>query len=184
MYNRHQAHKISRMEIQRMSFSPVKNVRIRSLTPGAVVQLRLGKAAVKSKDDTTTTAKLLRHYDENEKSLVVFEETDADGRTSELVISRFPGAPWRAGQQYVSLVAVDESTFTIVKAASPIQTDIIDEAIKLIEAEKDDFYAWEQAVALFTYVRTGKRVNTEIKALANRYANKIVDELSNLPPKD
>lgn len=167
-----------------MSFSPVKNVRIKSLTENAVVQLRLGKAAVKSKDDTTTTAKLLRHYDEGEKSFVVFEETDVDGRTTELTITRFPGAPWRADNQYVSLVAVDESTFTIQKAASPIQTDVIGEAIKLIQSESEDVYASEQLVALLEHIQHGKRVNTETKALTTRLANKLVDELSSLPAKD
>lgn len=164
-----------------MGFSPVKNVRIKSLTEGAVVQLRLGKAAVKSDDDVTVTAKLVKQYDEGEKSLVVFEETGADGTTSETVISRFPGAPWRAGNQYVSLSAVDESTFTIVKAASPIQTDAIGEAIKLIEAEAEDVYGADQLVALLTQIKDGKRVNTEIKALATRLANKLVDELSSMP---
>lgn len=171
-----------------MSFTLVKNVRISSLTPGAVVQLRLGKAAVKSKDDVTTSAKLLRHAEENEKALVVFEETDSDGATSELTISRFPGAPWRtvsqSSSQYVSLVAVDESTFTIQKAASPIQTEAIDKAIKLIEAESEDVYAPEQLIALLSHIKNGKRVNTEVKSLANQLANRLVDELSALPAKE
>lgn len=166
-----------------MSFSPVKNVRIKSLTPGAVVQLRLGKAAVRSNDDIVVTAKLLRQYDEGEKSFVVFEERDTDGNASELVVSRFPNAPWRAGKQYASLVAVDEATFTIVKAAGPIKTDAIKEAVRLIRLEKEDFYAADQAVALLEYISTGNRVNTEVKSLAIQYANKIVDELSSLPPK-
>jgi len=160
-----------------MSFSPVKNVRIKSLTEGAVVQLRLGKAAVKSGDDTTISAKVLRHYDEGEKSLVVFEAVNADGTVGELTISRFPGAPWRAETRYVSLTHVDESTFTIQKAASPIQTDVIGEAIKLIDAVKDDVYAADQLIALLEEIQNGKRVNTEIKALATRLANKLVDEL-------
>lgn len=164
-----------------MSFSQVKNVRIKSLTPGAVVQLRFGKAAVKSQDDTTITAKLVRHYEEGEKSLVVFEETDEAGVASETTISRFPGAPWRQNTQYVSLVGVDESTFTIVKAASPIQTDAIAAAIKLVEANADDVYGAEQLVALLNEVKDGKRINTEVKALANKLANKLVDELTNLP---
>jgi len=166
-----------------MSFSPVKNVRIKSLTEGAVVQLRLGKAAVKNSADTVIEAKLLRHYDEGEKGLVVFQVTGADGQVSELTISHFPGAPWRAGTQYVSLISVDESTFTIQKAATPIQTDVIGEAIKLIEAERDDVYAPEQLIALLEHVQTGKRVPTEIKALTTRLANRLVDELSNLPEK-
>lgn len=167
-----------------MSFSPVKNVRIKSLTSGAVVQLRLGKAAVKSEDDVTVSAKLLEHSEANEKSLAKFEMATEEGGTAELVISRFPGAPWRSGTQYVSLVAVDESTFTIQKAASPIQTDAIGEAIKLIEAEREDVYAPDQLVALLEHIQHGKRVNTEIKALATRLANRLVDELSNLPAKD
>lgn len=168
-----------------MSFSPVKNVRIKSLTPGAVVQLRLGKAAVKSEDDVTVAAKLLRHYDEGEKSLVLFEVPNADGSgTSELTISRFPGAPWRSGSQYVSLVGVDESTFTIVKAASPIATDVIGDAISLVTKEAEDVYAPEQLVALLTQIKDGKRVNTEIKSLANKLAHALVSELSNLPAKD
>lgn len=164
-----------------MSFSPVKNVRIKSLTPGAVVQLRFGKAAVKSTDDVVTTAKLVRHFDEGEKSLVVFEEVGADGATSETTISRFPGAPWRAVNQYVSLVGVDESTFTIQKAASPIATDAIGDALKLIAANADDVYGADQLVALLTEIQTGKRINTDVKALANRFAVKVSDELANLP---
>jgi len=171
------------MEIMLMSFSPVKNVRIKSLTPGASVQLRFGKAAVKSQDDVVAQAKLIRHYDEGEKSLVVFEETNADGVKTETTISRFPGAPWRSGTQYVSLVGVDESTFTIIKAASPIQTDAIGEAVKFITAEFEDVYGAEQLIALLSQIKDGKRVNTEIKALANRLAVKLVDELSNLPAK-
>lgn len=167
-----------------MSFSPVKNVRIKSLTPGAVVQLRLGKAAVKSADDTIIEAKVLSHSEEGEKSLVTFEEKDGDGNTTETTISRFPGAPWRSGTQYVSLVGVDESTFTIVKAASPIQTDAIGEAIKLIAAEADDVYGAELLIDLFTEIKDGKRINVEVKAKANRLAARLVHELSNLPPKD
>lgn len=167
-----------------MSFSPVKNVRIKSLTPGAVVQLRLGKAAVKSADDEVVQARLVRHHDEGEKSLVVFQVAGDDGTQTETTISRFPGAPWRHNTQYVSLVGVDESTFTIQKAASPIQTDAIDEAIKLIEAEKDDVFGAEQLAALLAQIKDGKRVNTEIKALANRLAVKLVDELSNLPTEE
>lgn len=167
-----------------MSFSAVKNVRIKSLTPGAVVQLRLGKAAVKSDDDTIIEAKLVRHYDEGEKSLVVFEETDAEGNTSETTISRFPGAPWRLGAQYVSLVAVDESTYTVQKAASPIATDVIEQAINLVKQEADDVFGAEQLIALLTQIKDGKRVNIEIKSLTNQYSRKLVDELSNLPSRD
>jgi hypothetical protein len=167
-----------------MSFSPVRNVRIKSLTPGAVVQLRLGKAAVKSPDDVTIEAKLTRHYDEGEKFFAVFEVTGADGAKTETTISRFPGATWRQENKYVSLISVDESTFTIQKAASPIQTDAIAEAVRLIEAESEDVYGAEQLVALLSYVQSGSRVNTEIKALANRLAKKLVDELSNLPAKE
>jgi hypothetical protein len=166
-----------------MSFSPVKNVRIKSLTPGAVVQLRFGKAAVKSDDDKTVVAKLLSHSEEGEKSIVVFQETDADGNATETVVSRFPGAPWRFGSSYVSLVGVDESTYTIVKAASPIATDAIAEAIALINKEADDVYAPEQLISLLTQIQSGKRVNTEIKALANQLAVKLVEELSSLPDK-
>lgn len=160
-----------------MSFSPVKNVRIRSLTEGAVVQLRLGKAAVKSAADVIVSAKMAKQYDVDEKSFVVFEPIEP-GTGTQLVITRFPGAPWRSDTKYVSLVAVDESTFTIVKAASPIQTDIIGEAIKLITIEQEDVWASEQLVALLEYIQNGKRVNTEIKALATRLANRLVDELS------
>lgn len=167
-----------------MSFSQVKNVRIKSLTPGAVVQLRLGKAAVRSDDDTIITAKLVSHGDAGDKDVVTFEETNASGEVSETVISRFPGAAWRSGTSYVSLVAVDESTHTIQKAASPIQTNAIDEAIKLITAESDDVYAAEQLVSLLTKIKDGTRVNTEVKALANRFAAKIVDELNSLPDKN
>jgi hypothetical protein len=166
-----------------MSFTPVKNVRIGSLTEGALVKLRLGKAAVKSADDVVVEAKLVRHYEEGEKSLVVFTETNADGVASELVISRFPRAPWMAGAQYVSLLSVDESTFTLQKAASPVSTDAIVEAIKLIETESEDVYGAEQLVALLTQIKDGPRVNTATKALANQLANKLVDELSNLPDK-
>jgi hypothetical protein len=166
-----------------MSFSPVKNVRIKSLTPGAVVQLRFGKAAVKSDDDKTVVAKLLSHSEEGEKSIVVFQETDADGNTSETVISRFPGAPWRYGSSYVSLTGVDESTFTIVKAASPITTDAITDAIALINKELDDVFAAEQLIALLAEIKDGKRVNTKIKSLANQLAVRLVDELTNLPEK-
>lgn len=167
-----------------MSFSPVRNVRIKSLTPGAVVQLRFGKAAVKSDDDKTVEARLLSHREEGEKSVVVFQETDADGNATETVISRFPGAPWRYGSSYVSLVAVDEATFTIQKAASPIATDAITDAITLINKEVDDVFAAEQMIALLTEIQTGKRVNTKIKALANQLAVRLVDELSNLPEKE
>lgn len=164
-----------------MGLSPVKNVRIKSLTEGAVVQLRLGKAAVRSEDDVTVTAKLIKQYDEGEKSLVVFEEYAADGTTSETTISRFPGAPWRSGNSYVSLSAVDESTFTIVKAATPIATDAIAKAIELIQREADDVYGAEQLVALLSEIQTGKRVNTGIKALGNQLAHALVSELSSLP---
>lgn len=165
-----------------MSFTPVKNVRIKSLTVGAVVQLRFGKAAVKSDDDIINEAKLLSSREEGEKSLVVFEETDKDGVVSETTISRFPGAPWRSGTSYyVSLVAVDPSTFTIQKAASPIATDAIGEAIKLIEIEKKDIFAADLLIALLLEIKDGKRINTEVKAKANMFANKIVDELSSLP---
>lgn len=166
-----------------MSFSSAKNVRIKSLTPGAVVQLRVGKTANKSESDTTITAKLLRHEEDGPKSIVVFEETDSDGRTSETVISRFPGASWRLGSQYVSLLFVDESTFTIERAASPIRTEVIGEAIALISKESDDVYGAEQLIALLTEIQGGKRVNTKVKSLANKFANKVVDELGNLPPK-
>lgn len=166
-----------------MSFTPVKNVRIRSLTEGAVAQLRLGKAAVKSADDVTVEAKLVRHFDEGEKSLVVFETTGDDGEAAETVISRFPGAPWRTGTQYVSLVGVDESTFTIQKAASPIQTDAIGEAIALVTKEAEDVYGAKQLIDLLAEIKDGKRINTVIKALANRLANKLIDELSTLPDK-
>jgi hypothetical protein len=167
-----------------MGFSPVRNVRIKSLTPDALVQLRLGKAAVKSADDVVVVAKLIRHEEEGEKSLAVFEETDGDGNVSETTISRFPGAPWRQGNQYVSLVGVDESTFTIQRAANPIQLDAIGEAIKLIQTEADDVYGAEQLIALLNEIQTGKRINTEVKASANRLAVKLVEELSQLPAKD
>lgn len=166
-----------------MGFSQVKNVRIKSLTPGAVVQLRFGKAAVKSPDDTIITAKLLRQYEEGEKSLVTFLEHDVEGSLSETTITRFPGAPWRSGTQYVSLVAVDEATFTIQKAAAPIQTDAIDQAILLIAKEKDDVYAAELLIELLAKIKGGKRVNTDVKEIANRFANKLVDELSTLPDR-
>lgn len=163
-----------------MSFSPVRNVRIRSLTAGALVQLRLGKAAVKSPGDVVVEAKLLRHEEVGDKSLMVFEETDADGQKSELTISRFPGAPWRADTRYVSLIAVDESTFTVRPAASPILTDAIGKAVELVTKEAEDVYGAEQLIALLNKIRDGKRVPTDIKALATQYANKLVDELSAL----
>lgn len=170
-----------------MAFTQVKNVRITSLTENAVVQLRFGKAAVKSPKDSIVMAKLLRQYTEgaeDEKTLVVFQVTADDGQVSETTITRFPGAPWRSGQQYVSLVAVDESTYTIQRAASPIQTDAIADAIALIEKERDDVYGPDQLIALLAEIQGGKRVNTEIKALANRLAVKLVDELNNLPAKE
>lgn len=167
-----------------MSFSAVRNLRITSLTPGASVQLRFGKAAVKNgNDDTIVEAVLERHYDEGEKSLAVFKETAADGQTSDVVISHFPGAPWRAGTAYVSLVGVDESTFTIQKAASPIQTDVIGRAIELIQQESEDVYASDQLVELLSEIKNGKRVNTVIKGMATRLANRLVNELSVLEPK-
>lgn len=164
--------------------TPVKNVRIGSVKEGAVVQLRLGKAAVKDDADVFVTAKLKAHLKEDEKSLVVFEETDADGNVSETTISKFPGAAWRSGNQYVSLAAVDESTTTLVKAASPIPTEAIGKAIQLITKESDDVYGAEQLIALLTEIRDGKRINTKVKDLANRLAAKMVDELSNLPDSD
>lgn len=164
-----------------MSFSPVKNVRIKSLTPGAVVQLRIGKSAVKSPDDVVVTAKLLSHGSEGEKALVVFEETRADGTSSETTITRYPGAAWRADASYVSLVAVDESTFTIQKAASPVATDSIGDAIKLVQANADDVYGAEQLVNLLTEIQTGKRINAGVKDLANQFAVKVAEELSSLP---
>jgi hypothetical protein len=131
----------------------------------------------------TVTAKVVAHREEGDKSLVDFQETDADGNVTQTTISRFPGAPWRSGNQYVSLVAVDESTFTVQKAASPIPTDAIAQAIEFVNREKDDVYAAEQLIALLTQIKDGKRVNTEIKALANQLAAKLTDELSNLPAK-
>jgi hypothetical protein len=165
-----------------MSFSPVKNVRIKSLTPGAVVQLRIGKSAVKSPDDVVVTAKLLSHGSEGEKALVVFEETRADGTSSQTTITRYPGAAWRAdSSSYVSLVAVDESTFTIQKAVSPVATDSIGDAIKLVQVNADDVYGAEQLVALLTEIQTGKRINAGVKDLANQFAVKVAEELASLP---
>jgi len=164
-----------------MSFSPVKNVRIMSLTEGAVVQLRFGKAAVRSDDDKIFEAKLDRKYTENEKDIVVFKETDGDGNETETRISRFPGAAWRSENAYVSLVAVDESTFTVAKPATPIATDVIADAIKLVEAAADDVFGAEQLVALLTEVQTGKRINTGIKDLATKLAHKLIEELSSEP---
>lgn len=166
-----------------MSFSQVKNVRIRSLTPGAVVQLRLGKAASRSNDDTLVEAKVLRHSDVGDKSLVVFEEKDADGNAAELTISKFPGANWRSGTLYVALNGVDESTFTIQKAATPIETDVIGEAIALIEKEHEDVFAPDQLVALLTEIKSGTRIPLKIKSQAVRLAHALVTELSALEPK-
>lgn len=174
-----------------MGYTFVKGVRIKSLLPGAVVQLRLGTAAVKSQVDKTVDVKLLRQYEEGDKLLAVFEklDTEENGREAladlpgEITISRYPNAPWKFGAYYVSLIGVDESTFTIQKATSPISTDVIGEAIVLIEKEADDVYGAEQLIALLTKVQHGKRVNTEVKALATQYANKLVSELSNLPPR-
>lgn len=166
------------------NFSPVNNVRIKSLTVGAVVQLRLGKTAVKNdKDDVIVDAKLTRNYEEGEKSIVVFEEADADGNTSELVITQFPGATWRADKQYVSLVAVDPSTYTVKKTAEPINTDVLAEAMRLVADEKDDFYAADKAIALFDYVLNGTRVGVKVKELVTQYAHAVVAELKALPPK-
>lgn len=167
-----------------MSFSQVKNVRIKSLTEGAVVQLRLGKAASKHDGDMIVEAKVLRHDHKDKESLVIFEERDADGNFSELVISQYPGANWRAGALYAALHAVDESTFTIKRAASPILTDAIGEAIKLIELEYEDVFAPEQLIALLAEIQNGNRINTNIKALATMLANRLVDELSALKPKN
>lgn len=170
-----------------MSFSPAKNVRIKSLTPGAVVQLRFGKAAAKSKlpnSDVIVEAKLLRHEVDGDRSLAVFEETDADGNKTETVASCFPGAQWRSGSRYVSLVAVDESTFIVQKASNPIQTEVIDRAIALVTRESEDVYGAEQLIALLTLIKDGNRINTEVKAQATRYANKLVDELSSLPDRE
>ncbi len=168
-----------------MSFSSVKNVRIKSLTPGSVVQLRLGKTAVRSANDVVIEAKLVRHYDDGPQSFMEFEETNPDGQTSKTTISHFPGAPWKEGSRYVSLLAVDPSTFTIQQSARPVETDAIGVAIGLIEKESEDVFASEQLVALLVEIKDGKRVNTNIKSLALRLANKLVDELSALePPKD
>lgn len=173
-----------------MSFTPVKNVRIKSLTDGAVVQLRLGKAAVKSASDEVITAKVLRHEEDSntEKSSVVFQRTNDEGETSEFVISRFTGAPWRSekstGNKYVSLVAVDESTYTIVSPASPVTTEAISDAVDLVGKESDDVFAHEQLIDLLTKIQTGKRVPADIRASANRLAVKLVDELSALPEED
>lgn len=169
-----------------MGFSDIKNFRIQSLTDGAVVQLRFGKAAVKNgKKDTIVEAKKLKDFKEGDKSLMVFEEHRADGSAAEpITISKFPGAAWRAGSLYVSLVGVDESTMVIQKAATPIQTDVITEAIKWIHQEYDDVFAPEQLIALLSHIQTGKRINTEVKALATQLAHKLVHDLSQLEPKE
>ena len=162
-----------------MSFSPVKNVRINSLTEGAEVQLRFGKAAVRNNaDDTITEAVLVAHRKEGKESFVDFEETDKDGNKSITTISRFPGAPWRAGKQYVSLVGVNESTYTVAKPATPIATNIIDEATKLIDSEREDVFAWAQLIALLSEIKDAKRVPTNIKKLATQLANQLVVELT------
>ena len=163
------------------NFSTGKNVRISSLTPDTMVKLRVGKSAVKSADDVTVEAKLIRKYEEGEKSLVEFQETGADGSVSELVISRFPHAPWRTGNQFVSLLALDESTFTIQQGASPIQTDVIGDAIALIQREAEDMFAPQQLIALLAQIKDGKRVNVSVKELAIALATKLVEELSILP---
>jgi hypothetical protein len=164
-----------------MTFTPVKNVRISSLTPGSEVQLRLGNAAVKSPDDVTVEAKLVRHEKDGEKSVAVLQETNSDGEASDLTISRYPRAPWMAGNKYISLLGVNESTYTLQKTASPVQTDAIAKAVTLIEQEAKDVWGAEQLIALLSLIQTGKRVNSEIKGLANQLANKLVEELSNLP---
>lgn len=167
-----------------MSFTPVKNVRISSLTPGAVVQLRFGKAAVKSNADATVEAKLVRHFEEGEKEMAVFETAGDDGATVETTISRFPGASWKADAKYVSLISVDESTHSLLKAASPISTDVIGQAIALIGKEADDVFGADQLAALLTLIKDGNRINTEIKAQAHRLSIKLVEELSNLPERE
>ena len=164
-----------------MAFTPVKNVRIGSLAEGAVVQLRLGKAAVKSPDDVTIEAKLVSKKEEGEKSLVSFEETSGDGTVSETVVWKFPGAAWRAGTSYVSLVGIDESTFTIQKPASPIETDAIETAIALVTKQAEDVYGAPELVALLKEVSTGTRINTKVKVLADALAKKLVAELESLP---
>lgn len=165
-----------------MSFAKVKNLRIKSLLPGAVVELRLGKAAVKTKLDVTVSAKLIRHYDNGDKLMAEFEltEPDKDGNT-ELTLSRFPGAPWRSGSLYASLVGVDQSTFTIQKATSPISTEVIGKAIELVVKEREDIFGADQLIALLNEIKGGRRVNTNIKALANQLATKLVEELESLP---
>lgn len=166
-----------------MSFSPVRNVRIRSLKPGSVVQLRFGRTAVRSPHDTIAVAKLLRHYDEGSQSFMEFEETSPEGEISITTISHFPGAAWKEGSRYVSLVGVDESTFTIQRAAQPVETDAIGDAIKLIEKERNDVWAPDQLIALLTQIQTGSRVPTQIKALGLRLAHALVSELSGLGEK-
>lgn len=167
-----------------MSFSDVRNVRMRSLTPGARVKLRFGKSAVKSNDDTFVEAVLDRHDTEGDKHLMVFRETDADGNVTDLVISHYPGAKWKYGSLYASLSAVDERTFTIRKVASPPETDVIGHAVKLIRDEYEDVYAWEQLTALLLEIQTGKRVNTAVKTLAIQLAHALVSELSELDKED
>jgi hypothetical protein len=170
-----------------MTFTPVKSgsVRISSLSPNALVQLRVGKAAVKSVDDVTVEAKVVRQYEENYQSLVVFQETDADGQVTEFSVSRFPNASWRWGKRYVSLLGVDESTFTIVRATPPtLQVDVIDEAIRLVEVNAEDVFAWVPTVDLLKEVRDGSRINAKIKEIVGRLAAKYVEELSALEPLD
>lgn len=166
-----------------MGFTPSKSVRISSLTPGAVVELRFGKSAVKHKDDSIVVAKFLRHYEEGDKSLAVFEETDADGKVSETTIYHYPSAPWKCGSQFISLLAVDESTYSIPKPTSLIQTEVFDEAIKLVELNADDVFAYAPLLDLLRTVREGKRVNSaQVKVLTNALAKKLVEELSVLEP--
>ncbi len=162
-----------------MGFSPVKNVRISSLTVGAVVQLRFGKAAVKSDSDKIVEAKLLRHDGEGDKAIAVFSVAGGDG-SENISVSRFPGASWKHDAKYVSLVSVDESTHTVVRP-NTVSTDVIDQAIELINKEAEDVFGAEQLAALLSLIKDGKRVNTDIKAQANRLSVKLVSELSSLP---
>lgn len=166
-----------------MSFSKVKGVRIKSLLPGAVVELRFGKAAVRMKSDPVVQAKLIRHYEKDSKLMADFQEVGVEGSAAVTTISRFPGAAWRDEKNhYVSLVGVDESTVTLAKGAAPIATTVIGEAIEWVKSEADDVFGADQLIALLTEVKDGKRVNTKIKALAIEFATKLVSELSASAP--
>lgn len=162
-----------------MGFTSVRHARIKTLQPGAVVQLRFGKTSTARKDDQIKVAKFVSFTKGDERSLAEFEETDDSGAVTVTTLTKFPNGPWLSGAKIVSLVGIDEATYDLdtTKRTGPV-VDHIADAIVAITKNAQDVFAAEQLVELLTEINSGVRINRKVKSLANKFSAGVISELA------